>query len=145
MMIASFPILSPYQWCSLPCPMSIRSSLKSTVISTSVWGPPPNHLFIMWAGMLEFLSHFLISSLLLLIVLNWEFKFDVRDMSPFYYFWSPLFWDSIDWLGGLSVPLFGPVAEVAAAALPAAVDPPLGVDALLFYIFNCFFSSRYSS
>ena len=60
MIVASFPILSPCQWSSLWCPMSIRSYLNSIVTSLSVCGPPPNHLFIIYGGILEFLSHLLL-------------------------------------------------------------------------------------
>ena len=57
MIVASFPILSPCQWSSLWWPMSIRSCLNRSVTSASVYGPPPNHLFIICCGILLFLSH----------------------------------------------------------------------------------------
>lgn len=57
MIVASLPILSPCQWSSLWWPISIRSYLNSSVTSASVYGPPPNHLFIIYGGILLFLSH----------------------------------------------------------------------------------------
>ena len=52
-MVANMPSLVPIQCLTLPWPISIRSCLNISVISWSTWGPPANHLFIIWGGIVE--------------------------------------------------------------------------------------------
>ena len=51
--VAKMPSLVPIQCLTLPWPISIRSCLNMSVISWSTWGPPANHLFIIWGGIVE--------------------------------------------------------------------------------------------
>ena len=60
--VPSLPYISYSQCFTTPWPISIKSCLNNKVISSSVYGFPPNHLFIIPGGILEFLSHILLGS-----------------------------------------------------------------------------------
>ena len=113
MIVANLPRSSPYQCVVLPSPISTRSCLNKLVISASTLGPPPNHLLIIWGGILELRSHFLLEadSIYCLSVdsksrclLSGYFSSSFYFFSLFYYtvpffcVCSPLLEDSIVWL-----------------------------------------------